>query len=162
MPSNLATSSVRRGTVDDLSARQLYALLQLRVEVFVVEQNCPYAELDGLDLDAGTTHFWIDGDGYGDGDGDGDGRKGNARAVLRTLTADGRRRIGRVATNAADRGHGYAATLMRAALAELGPGEVTLEAQTHLEGWYAGFGFERDGADYVEDGIPHVSMRRMA
>lgn len=151
MPSNPTTSSVRRGTTDELSARQLYALLQLRVEVFVVEQNCPYAELDGLDLDEGTRHLWIDGDGDGD-----------VRAVLRTLTADGRRQIGRVATSAAHRGHGYAAALMRAALVDLGPGEVTLEAQTYLEAWYAAFGFERDGADYLEDGIPHVPMRRPA
>lgn len=154
MPPSLLTPSVHSGTIDELSARQLYDLLRLRVDVFIVEQGCPYAELDGLDLNTGTTHFWIAGDDPNGGS--------DVFAVLRTLTNDGRRQIGRVATNAAHRGRGYAATLMLAALSALGSGEVTLEAQAHLETWYAGFGFERVGADYVEDGIPHLPMRRRA
>jgi predicted GNAT family N-acyltransferase len=65
-----------------------------------------------------------------------------------------------VATAAAHRGEGLAARLMEAGIALCDGVPVTLGAQAHLEGWYARFGFVRSGAGYVEDGIPHVPMRR--
>ncbi len=137
-------------SADTLTAHQLHGLLRLRVDVFVVEQECPYAELDGLDLAPGTEHLWI-----------GDAGADDARATLRILADGEGRRIGRVATARAHRGRGYAGVLMAQALNHLCERDVTLEAQAHLEPWYAGWGFTRAGADYVEDGIPHVSMRRV-
>ncbi len=71
---------------------------------------------------------------------------------------DGVLRVGRVATAASARGAGVARELVVAALAAT-RGPVVLDAQSHLEHWYAGLGFARDGAEFVEDGIPHVPMR---
>lgn len=150
MPSPVVNSA----TADSLSTSQLYSLLRLRVDVFVVEQQCPYAELDGLDLAPGTRHYWITEPPVAGHD------PAAAAATLRTLTTDGQLRIGRVATNAAHRGAGYAAALMDAALAEIGDQVVTLEAQAHLQHWYGRFGFVTAGAEYLEDDIPHVHMSR--
>jgi ElaA protein len=81
-------------------------------------------------------------------------------ATLRLLRdPDGTARIGRVATADSARGAGLAAALVRHALAMVPEGDVVLGAQSYLEQWYARFGFARDGADYLEDGIPHLPMR---
>lgn len=132
--------------VDELDARTLHDLIRLRVDVFVVEQACPYPELDGRDVEPGTRHWWL-----ADGSG--------PVAVLRTLAEpDGSSRLGRVVTRVDRRGEGLAARLIGAALAGL-PRPVRIDAQSHLAGWYAGFGFVPDGDEFVEDGIPHVPMR---
>lgn len=147
--SHQAPPRITTGTAATLTAGQLHGLLRLRVDVFVVEQECPYAELDGLDLASGTEHLWI-----------GDASADRARATLRILAQGEARRIGRVATARSYRGRGYAGALMREALTHLGEREVTLEAQAPLESWYCRWGFVRAGADYLEDGIAHVPMRR--
>jgi ElaA protein len=137
---------VHRVTGPDLSASELYGLLRLRVDVFVVEQRCPYAELDGRDLEPGTVHLWT-------------GEQPSA--YLRLLTeADGVRRIGRVCTAPAVRGRGLVRRLMTAALAEIGDAACVLSAQEHLTGLYGGFGFTPNGPGYDWDGVPHVPMRR--
>jgi ElaA protein len=129
----------------------LYRVLRLRTDVFVVEQECAYPELDGRDLEPDARQLWIE------------RADGEVVATLRVLRdPDGTARIGRVATAVSARGEGLAAQLMRRALELAGDGEVVLEAQTYLEDWYSRFGFVRAGADYVEDGIPHVPMRRPA
>jgi ElaA protein len=136
----------RRG--DELSPSQLYGLLRLRAEVFVVEQDCAYLDLDGCDLDATTTHLWAEHDG-------------DPVACLRIVTeADGCRRIGRVATAGSRRGLGLAADLIRRALDVVGDARVVLNAQAHLEAWYRSLGFARTGPPFDEDGIPHVPMGR--
>ena len=141
-------TTVRAARLDELDPRTLYALLRLRVDVFVVEQECAYPELDGRDGEPTTEHLWIE-------------VAGEPAACLRTLAdPDGTRRIGRVATAGAHRGKGYAAALVAEALRRLGEGPVDVEAQTYLEGWYARFGFRRTGPDFLEDGIPHLPMRR--
>ena len=132
----------------------LYAILRLRVEVFVVEQACAYPELDGRDLEPRAELFWVT-----------DGPE--VLATLRMLRdADGALRIGRVATAPTARSRGVASTLMLEALqcrAELDPAApVVLDAQSHLAGWYARFGFHIVGQQFEEDGIPHVPMRRGA
>ncbi|HSL56821.1 MAG TPA: GNAT family N-acetyltransferase [Acidimicrobiales bacterium] len=133
-------------TVDDLDVRTLHDLLRLRIDVFVVEQACAYPELDGRDVEPATRHWWL-----ADGSG--------PVAVLRTLgEADGTSRLGRVVTRADRRGEGLAARLVRAALTDL-PRPVRIDAQSHLADWYVGFGFVRDGDEFVEDGIPHLPMR---
>ena len=66
----------------------------------------------------------------------------------------------RVATARRFRGQGLAARLIDEGLARFGDVPVTLGAQAHLEGWYERFGFRTNGPGYLEDGIPHVPMRR--
>ena len=135
----------------DLAPATLYALLRLRVEVLVVEQACPYQELDGRDLDATTRHFWLAPDGAA----------AEVQATLRMLEPDeGQFRIGRVCVARHARGRGAARRLLEAALAEVGDAPCILDAQTHLTGLYSGFGFVPAGEEFVEDGIAHVPMRR--
>ena len=142
---------------DELSAGTLYALLRLRVDVFVVEQRCPYPELDGRDTEPGTRHVWLASEGGTEG-GTADGMP---LAYLRILDEpDGTARIGRVCVAATARGAGLAGRLMRATLDLLGTRPSVLDAQTYLAGFYAGLGYEPAGPEFVEDGIPHVPMRR--
>ena len=146
-----AASGVHAAPLAELDAATLYALLRLRVDVFVVEQDCAYPELDGRDTEPGALQLWVP------------ALDGSIAATARLLReADGRVRIGRVATAAAHRGAGLAGRLLRRALELAGDAEVVLDAQARLEGWYARFGFAASGPPFVEDGIPHVPMRRPA
>ncbi|RRS00616.1 GNAT family N-acetyltransferase [Glycomyces terrestris] len=141
---------VRSGRFADLDGRTVYDLARLRQEVFVVEQECAYPDLDDADLDADTVHFWIDRQDGGAG----------AAACLRVLRGDGEWKIGRVCATLAERGTGLSAALMRAALDFLGPeADVVLGAQTYAAGFYRKFGFAEYGVEYLEDGIPHIMMR---
>ena len=133
----------------ELDVATLYRLLALRVTVFVVEQACPYAELDGRDLEPGTRHLW-----YAD-------ESGEPLAYLRLLDEpDGSARVGRVCTAAGARGRGLSAALLSAALDRTRGRVRVLDAQSHLVGFYARHGFAPAGERYVEDGIPHIPMRR--
>lgn len=141
---------MRTARGDELSAPDLYALLRLRVEVFVVEQRCPYQELDGLDLLGSTRHLWLSDDE-------------KIAGCLRILAEqDGVLRVGRVCTSAAARGSGAGAKLMAAALETIGDAESVLGAQTYAKGFYARYGYVPEGDEYDEDGITHISMRRKA
>ncbi|WP_309068264.1 GNAT family N-acetyltransferase [Microbacterium sp.] len=133
----------------DIPPLVLYAILRLRVDVFVVEQECAYPELDGRDIEPTAVQLWAE-------------EAGEVIATLRLLTDGPDRRIGRVATAARARGRGVAADLMQRALAECEGAVVRLDAQAHLAGWYARFGFAPDGPEFLEDGIPHVPMIRVA
>ncbi|MEV3904014.1 GNAT family N-acetyltransferase [Mycobacterium sp. NPDC050551] len=148
------TVALRRSWAKDLSAATLYELLKLRVEVFVVEQACPYPELDGRDLLAETRHFWLE------------GVEGEVISTLRLMEEHpgGQKgfRIGRVCTKRDARGHGHTHRLMQAALADVGDHPCRIDAQTYLEEMYRGHGFVRDGAEFLDDGIPHVPMLRAA
>ncbi|WP_121008458.1 GNAT family N-acetyltransferase [Saccharothrix australiensis] len=150
MRSHPHPATLRRAWSADLTPRQLYALLKLRGDVFVVEQSCPYPELDGRDLDPGTRHFWLEPDGSPE-----------PVACLRLLEEpDGTFRIGRVCTARAARGRGYSRRLVEAALVEVGGRTCVLDAQTYVAGFYASFGFTPEGSEFIEDGIPHLRMRR--
>ena len=143
-----AAPTVHAARLVELDPLTVYALLRLRVDVFVVEQECAYPELDGVDVEPSTEHLWIEVDG-------------TPVATVRTLVdADGVHHLGRVATHVAHRGQGYAATLVRAGLSRVGEHPVHIGAQTYLEGWYGRFGFRRAGEDHLEDGIPHLPMVR--
>ena len=144
-----AAPSLRRARFADLTPFEVYALCRLRVDVFVVEQECPYPELDGRDVEPATEHLWAEADGA-------------VLATIRVLDDGASRAIGRVATAVPARGRGLAGRLIQEALSSYGGGPLTLGAQAHLEGWYERFGFRRSGPGYVEDGIPHVPMRREA
>lgn len=134
----------------ELPPATLYGLLRLRVAVFVVEQNCPYPELDGRDTEPDAVHLWCE-------------RDGSPVAYLRLLSEpDGRARIGRVCTNANERGAGLSGRLLEAALDQIGDRECVLDAQSHLTGFYGRHGFRVAGAQFIEDGIPHTPMARVA
>jgi ElaA protein len=154
------TEVLRRSWAKDLAANTLYELLKLRVEVFVVEQACPYPELDGRDLLAETRHFWLESPG-------GVGVppvRGGVICTLRLMEehTGGEKafRIGRLCTKRSARGQGHTTRLLRAALAEVGDHPCRIDAQTYLADMYAQHGFVRVGDDFVEDGIPHVPMLR--
>jgi len=138
-------------TTVELDPITLYRILQLRVDVFVVEQACPYPELDGRELEPCARWLWVS-------------SEDQVIATLRVLADDEHTaRIGRVATAPAARSHGLGGRLMSYALDQIGPNrDIVLDAQLQLERWYERFGFTRAGADFVEDGIPHVPMRRAA
>ena len=140
---------LRSASFRDLDTTTLYALLKLRTDVFVVEQNCPYAELDGRDDEPATRHLWVE-------------RDGEIRAYLRVLNDGDVERIGRVATAKTARGAGLAGRLMAEALTIIGNRPSVLDAQAHLMEFYARFGYRPAGPEYVEDGIPHVPMAREA
>ena len=140
-------TAVHAATFADLDPRTLYAILRLRVDVFVVEQACAYPELDGRDLEPSTVHLWASDDA-------------GPTAYLRVLQDSDAARIGRVCTRADARGSGLAAELMQAALDRFADRPVILDAQAQLAGWYTRFGFQPDGPEFVEDGIPHIPMRR--
>ncbi|GAB3972970.1 GNAT family N-acetyltransferase [Plantactinospora veratri] len=138
----------RIASFTDLDTRTLHDLLKLRVDVFVVEQDCAYPELDGRDVEPGTRHLWL-------------ARGGVPIAYLRLLVdPDGVERIGRVVVARQARSGGYAGRLMTEALAMVGSRSCVLDAQAHLLDFYARFGFTVSGPEYIEDGIPHVPMRR--
>lgn len=169
----------------DLDTARLYELLRLRSEVFVVEQDCPYLDMDGLDLLPDTRHVCGT---------DEDGRLlGYARVLapapagtITTGTApagtapggstDGPAnhssapspdvRIGRVVVSPRARGQRLGRAAMEAALLACErhwPGTpILLSAQAHLVDFYAGLDFAAVGEEFLEDGIPHVDMRRGA
>lgn len=142
---------LHRRLAADLSTAMIYALLRLRVEVFVVEQRCPYQELDGHDLDRSTRHYWLA--PYGAIE--------DAQATLRLLEpTEGQFRIGRVCAARPARAQGGIRRLLEAALAEVGDAPCVLDAQTDSVELYTAFGFVVDGAEFTEDGIAHVPMRR--
>ncbi|MCX4473697.1 putative N-acetyltransferase YjcF [Micromonospora sp. MW-13] len=142
------TVEARLASFAELDARTLHDLFRLRVDVFVVEQACPYPELDGRDIEPGTRHLWLT-------------RDGAVVAYLRILADPGGvARIGRVVVAPDARRGGYAGRLMAEALAVVGDRPCVLDAQSHLAGFYARHGFAVSGPEYVEDGIPHTPMRR--
>ena len=146
------TVALRRCWGQDLDTATLYELLKLRVEVFVVEQDCPYPELDGRDLQSQTRHFWLQ------------EPTGDVISVLRLMeeNPNGHKlfRIGRVCTKQSARGGGHATRLLQAALADVGEHPCHINAQTYLVEMYARHGFVVAGDEFVEDGIPHVPMLR--
>ncbi len=136
-----------RATGPTISAADLYAAIVLRSEVFVVEQQCVYLDPDGRDLEPGTTHLWFR------------SPDGAMASYIRVLTEPGGgNRIGRVVTAPSQRGRGLTARLIEVAVADAQQ-PVVLDAQSHLASMYARSGFVVDGAEFVEDGIPHTPMR---
>ena len=135
---------------NELKPDTLYAFLKLRSDIFVVEQNCVFLDLDDRDREPDAEHHWIDGSGA-------------ALAALRVLGEPGGvLRISRVVTAQSHRGRGLAGRLITAVLKRHRGTEFVLDAQAHLTDFYGRQGFVPEGAEFVEDGIPHQSMRRPA
>lgn len=138
-----------------LDARDVYTLLKLRSDVFVVEQNCVYGDIDGLDFDAWHLFAWSERDGARE-----------LAGYLRVLVpdaSDASVRIGRVVTSPDYRGIKLGNALLERAIAQIGkqwPGvPMRLHAQAHLQKFYGAFGFAPEGEIHEEDGIAHVWMR---
>lgn len=127
----------------------LYKILQIRTDVFVVEQNCPYPELDGRDLEPDSEQVWVTVDG-------------EIAGTIRILRDSDALRIGRVVVAAKHRGTGVARELFTYALercANIDPdSKLVLDAQAPLQDWYGSFGFEPVSEIFMEDGIPHITM----
>ncbi|ASV85362.1 MULTISPECIES: GNAT family N-acetyltransferase [Ochrobactrum] len=139
------------GELDNLTPRALYAMLKLRVDVFVVEQKCPYPEIDGKDYDAFHLRI-LDNE--------------ELAASLRVLPPESTGKpvkIGRVVVAADYRGYKLGQRLMKEAVEfahERFPGiAIELGGQSHLQKFYGSFGFVAISEEYLEDGIPHVDMR---
>lgn len=137
----------------ELTTDQLFELLQLRVDVFVVEQACAYPELDRHDRQPQTRHLL----GYLDGE---------LVAYARLLPPASRypgSSIGRVAVAGCHRGQGLARQLMRQAMTWLQSQwpqyDIEISAQHYLQEFYQGLGFSAVSAVYLEDGIAHLDMR---
>ena len=137
---------------DALTLNQLYGALQLRSEVFVVEQACIFQDMDGVDTEA--MHLL--------------GTSGNQLVAYARCFAAGVKfkeaSIGRLITRGALRGSGAGHVLVRRAIDSItqqwGPQAIRIGAQARLENFYRQHGFEATGAPYIEDGIPHIEMLR--
>jgi ElaA protein len=155
----LAQLEWRWKAFEDLSSAEVYSMLAARSAVFVIEQNCVYEDVDGLDAEA--WHLFA----FGPGDPAGRQRPPLA-GYLRVLLPDAGGadlRIGRVLTTAEFRGIGLGNAMLERALAHIRAQwpdtPIRLHAQAHLQGFYGAFGFTPVSAVHDEDGIPHVWMR---
>ncbi|MBP2445696.1 GNAT family N-acetyltransferase [Rhizobium leguminosarum] len=137
---------------DELLAPELYDLLKMRVDVFVVEQNCAYPELDGKDIDALHLRLLESGE-----------LLASAR-ILKPREPHDPSKIGRVVVSPAHRGKRLGDALMSEAISvceRLYPANpIALSAQAHLRRFYESFGFIGTSQEYLEDGIPHIDMVR--
>jgi ElaA protein len=145
--------SFRLRTFDDLTVDELYRIFRLRVEVFIVEQDCPYQDVD--DLDRQAIHLL------------GETPSGElvayARLLPRGLAYPDAAAIGRVVTSKAARGTGAGLRMMREAIERCrerfgADVDIRLGAQDYAIPFYRRLGFEPIGEGYLEDGIPHTTM----
>lgn len=137
-------------TFDELDTKELYAILQLRSEVFIVEQNCVYLDVDGKDLKSTHLMAW-------------DG--GNLAAYTRLVPAGvsfAEASIGRVITSPRYRGLGIGVTLMEKSISRTleiyNTNRIRIGAQLYLKKFYESLGFIAEGEEFLEDGIPHIEM----
>ncbi|MBT8178620.1 MAG: GNAT family N-acetyltransferase [Eudoraea sp.] len=135
---------------EDLSLTELYQLLQLRSEVFVVEQECAYQDVDGMDQEA--LHVM--------------GFEGEVMLAYTRVfppgVYDDYARIGRVVVRKTVRSKGLGVDIMKATMeavkAKYNTSKMSLSAQTYLVKFYRDMGFHETGNEYLEDGIPHILM----
>lgn len=142
---------VRIKRFDELTLRELYEILKARQDVFVVEQNCPYADIDGKDYD--SRHLFICRE---------DGSVAACLRVFMKSDEPGTAQLGRIVTT--ERGCGLGGRILHegvlAAENLLHAKEIYLEAQQYAIGFYQKEGFAVTSDVFLEDGIPHVQMRR--
>ena len=137
-------------TFEELNTTELYNILQLRSEVFVVEQDCVYQDLDGKDQNA--LHII--------------GTKKSKVVAYTRIFKPGyyfkQASIGRVVVAKDERRSGYGKEIMEASIQvvkqRLGGTDITISAQTYLKTFYNNLGFNETGDGYLEDGIPHIAM----
>lgn len=139
---------LHKKSFQQLTTDELYELLRVRSEVFVVEQNCVYQDLDGDDQDA--IHLWL--------------TQGDKVVALARVCPAGTHMteisIGRVITT--KRGKGYGRQIMLhaidAAIENFGATLIDIEAQEYAKGFYEGVGFKQSSDTFMLDGIPHIKM----
>jgi len=134
---------------EELSTQELYQLLKLRVDVFVVEQDCPYPELD--DEDQSCQHYMLM---------DEDQIAVYLRTFERESSVYG---IGRIVTHSSHRGQGLGRKLIQRAIDDISEisnvTHILIHAQAHLIKYYESFGFEICSEEYLEDNIPHINLQ---
>ena len=137
----------------ELTASELYALLQLRSEVFVVEQNCVFLDMDNKDQAAHHLLGWLD------------GKLAASTRILAPGQAYEYASIGRVVTAPFARGRGLGRELMEESIRGLyqlyGKVPIQIGAQLYLKRFYESLGFVTCSEVYLEDGIEHIEMTRM-
>lgn len=139
-------------TFEELTTKELYEILQLRAEVFVVEQDCPYQDVDNKDME--SYHVM--------------GYENNHLAAYTRIVKPGisydEIAIGRVVVSPKNRGQRLGVAVMEKSIeyieTQLQKQSIRLSAQSHLQKFYSDLGFEFTGKEYLEDGIPHVEMLR--
>lgn len=138
---------------NDLTIRTLYDLMKARVDVFVVEQNCPYPELDGIDTLPDTKHLFAM---------DNNQPAAYARVIAPHASYPDHSSIGRVLVVAEYRkdklGHTLIKQAIQTALASWPNTPIKIGAQSRLENFYQAHGFKTVSEPYIEDGIEHISM----
>ncbi|MAZ26773.1 MAG: GNAT family N-acetyltransferase [Cytophagaceae bacterium] len=141
-------------TYDELTKDALYDLLQLRAEVFVVEQDCPYQDVDGKDKKALHVLAYA---------------KGELAAYTRIFAPGDyfeRASIGRVVVKQAQRKNKFGYSLMNKSIEVInnhyGNVEIEISAQEYLKKFYTSLGFDQVGEGYLEDNIPHIRMIKRA
>ena len=139
---------------DELSTLQLYKILQLRQEVFIVEQDCPY--LDADDKDQECYHILgVDDDGI---------LQSYTRIVPPGISYKKYSSIGRVITSAAIRGKKEGVPLMEYSIEKTlkywPDHSIKISAQTYIMKFYNSLGFQEEGEEYLEDDLPHIAMVR--
>ena len=138
---------------EQLNKVELYEIIQLRIAVFIIEQDCPYQDLDGTDDQC--LHMWVE-------------EEGEIASYLRISPAGCRfaePSLGRIVTKMAYRNKGLAEIVIKKAievLCEERPQAIRISAQSHLEKYYKKFGFIKASEEYLEDNIPHIEMLRDA
>jgi ElaA protein len=141
---------IQTKTFQELTTKELYDLLQLRIEVFCVEQNCVYQDLDGKDEKA--LHVI--------------GKKNNKiiayTRVFKPADYFKESSIGRVVVAKEERQHNYGYAIMEASIQAVkhyfNETIIKISAQTYLLKFYNNLGFKEIGEEYLEDGIPHIAM----
>lgn len=139
-------------TFDEFTVPELYSILKARIDVFVIEQNCPYPDLDNYDQKA--VHIWAE-------------KNGEVLAYCRIFNKGikyDETSIGRVLTTEKARGKSLGKLLIQYAVDTIEnrfrTSEIRISAQDYLLRFYTGFGFEDTGNKYLEDDIPHTEMIR--
>lgn len=137
-------------TFDEFTVTELYSILKARIDVFVIEQNCPYPDLDNYDQKA--VHIWAE-------------ENGEVLAYCRIFNKGikyDETSIGRVLTTEKARGKSLGKLLIQYAVETIEnrfrTSEIRISAQDYLLRFYSGFGFEDTGNKYLEDDIPHTEM----
>lgn len=135
-----------------LTAHEFHELLKLRIDVFVVEQNCPYAELDGKDPEALHVRLLKGGELLA------------ATRILKPKSEEDHVKIGRVVVSPVHRGTRLGEAVMKESIivceGEFPTHTIAISAQSHLQKFYGALGFSVISEEYIEDDIPHIDMVR--
>ena len=148
----ISNAHLKLKNFDELTSHELYEILRLRSEIFVVEQNCVYLDLDNLDQEAVHLLYTLDDDKI----------VGYVR-LLKPSTRFPSASIGRVVTHEKYRHQGISTNLMKKAIQyifeEWKTNQIRISAQKYLRQFYESLGFIVLSDEYLEDGIPHYEMR---